>query len=78
MLRVVHAVAGAVVDLHFADAPGEHAMLARVAECQPIDSCQHPEPCLLVAQGREPILEIPGLPDLDHVGIVFVFGLGLL
>ena len=51
----------------------EYAVLAGVAECQPIDSYQHPQPCLLVAQGREPILEIPGLPDLDHVGIVFGF-----
>ena len=78
MLRVVHAVAGTVVDLHFTDATSEHAVLAGVAECQPIDSHQHPQPCLLVAQGREPILEIPGLPDLDHVGIVFGCGLRIL
>src|SRR5690606_9669696 len=64
--RVVHPVAGAVIDLEFAHAIGKDAVSARVAEGQPVDPDLDAEPCFAIAQGIEPCGESVGLPDLDH------------
>src|SRR5690606_7149913 len=65
-LRVVHPVAGAMIDLEFAHATGKGAVLARVAEGQPVDPDLDAKPGFAITQGIEPCFERVGLPDLDH------------
>ena len=69
-LRVVHPVAGTVIDLEFAHATGKNAVLARVAEGQPVDPNLDAEPGFAIAQGTEPCGKRVGLPDLDHASSV--------
>src|SRR5690606_10023354 len=65
-LRVVHPVAGAMIDLEFAHATGKGAVLARVAAGQPVDPDLDAEAGVAITQGIEPCFERVGLPDLDH------------
>ena len=69
-LRVIHPVAGAVIDLEFAHATGKDTVVARVAESQPVDPDLDADPGFAIAQGIEPCGEGVGLPDLDHASSV--------
>ena len=67
--RVVHAVAGTVIDAHLADAASDRFHVARVAVFEPGDARDDTALGILVAQAGEPIGEFDRPSDLDHSAI---------
>ena len=70
MLHEIDAITGAVIDLHFAYATGQHAVLPGIGEHEAIDARLYPQSRLPVAQCNEPVLEYLRLPDLNHACVI--------
>jgi hypothetical protein len=72
--RVVDPLTWAAIDLHFADAGVQHAMLAGISERQAADTCIDPCSCQTIALHRKPVLEAAAFDNLDH-GVIVIYGL---
>src|ERR1700759_346972 len=66
-LHEIDAIAGPVVNAHFADAASDGSDIARVAKRQAIDPCDDLCPCPDIPQISQPTREFLGSPDRGHV-----------